>query len=248
MDKLDQSLEDIVVEAEEKETKTRGPKRRWRKKGQRNHPYAKNEEDAKDSKKETQKRGRRGKNSARKLKVSSTSKVKGVAGGIAKISRQGEPPLMLATGPEAINRAVKAIAIARGYLSNDGFDLRVQTDFSDLKNGFQSTTRISKATSKPRGPKYSEDDLCVKASSDAFKVAGAIAARIRDNENVGIYAKGAEAVSNMVKSVAVARQYLDESDNLDILYVPTFIEVESTIGEETVSSTNVKFSLLSQQL
>jgi len=53
------------------------------------------------------------------LKVSSTSKPNTVAGAICNVVREspgGLPPSILATGPAALNQAIKAIAIARKYL------------------------------------------------------------------------------------------------------------------------------------
>eukprot|EP00962_Isochrysis_galbana_P035918 scaffold12338_cov119-Isochrysis_galbana.AAC.7 len=53
------------------------------------------------------------------LKVSATSKPNTVAGAICNVVREapgGVPPSVLATGPAALNQAIKAICIARKYL------------------------------------------------------------------------------------------------------------------------------------
>eukprot|EP00954_Amorphochlora_amoebiformis_P023045 1357564-Amorphochlora_amoeboformis.AAC.1 len=196
MDKLDKSIEEIIDD-EKKTTPSRGRGggrgrggRNRRAKEGRVHPY-------KSSGNNRTGGGRKG---PRNLKVGGSSNVKSVAGSIAKTTRESEAPTVLAIGVDAINQAVKAITIARIYLEENNVDLRAQTDFEDLK-GFKTTTRLFKASQKPRGPKIDKDDLCVKSGSDHFKVAGAIAARVRDGLSVGIYAKGSEAVSTMVKSV-----------------------------------------------
>mmetsp|Transcript_15940 Transcript_15940/g.28587 ORF Transcript_15940/g.28587 Transcript_15940/m.28587 type:complete len:231 (+) Transcript_15940:71-763(+) len=230
MDKLDMPL-DAIVNADQK--RGRGSSRGGSRGRRRNHPY--------------KRPGQNTKESTRFLKVSGTSNVKSVAGGIAQISRQSEPPCLLAAGSAAINQAIKAITIARSYLEDDGFDLRVQMDFEDIARA-KTTTRIAKAFSKPRGPKTHANDLYVTPKSDHFKVAGAIAARVREGKgSVGIYAKGADAVTIMVKSVAVSRKYLDE-DNLDIQFVPTFIQIDSDVEGKIVNSTYLKLTLLYHQL
>ena len=56
------------------------------------------------------------------LKVKSDSKPNSVAGAICNVVREsakGQPPAVVATGPAAINQAMKAIAIARKYLLDE---------------------------------------------------------------------------------------------------------------------------------
>ena len=53
------------------------------------------------------------------LKVNGQSKPNSVAGAICNVVREspnGNPPSVLATGPQAINQAIKAIAVAKKYL------------------------------------------------------------------------------------------------------------------------------------
>ena len=57
------------------------------------------------------------------LKVSADSQPKSVAGAIAAIARNGESVEMVAIGAGAINQAVKSIAVARGYVSENDIDL-----------------------------------------------------------------------------------------------------------------------------
>lgn len=64
------------------------------------------------------------------IKVSADSKPKAVAGKIAHTAREGgDPPAVLTIGAPCINQAVKAIAIARQYLDEDGLDLNFQPAF-----------------------------------------------------------------------------------------------------------------------
>lgn len=57
------------------------------------------------------------------LKVSSRSETKGVAGSIAWAVRKAGCAEIQAIGAGAVNQAVKAIAIARSYLSLSGVEL-----------------------------------------------------------------------------------------------------------------------------
>ena len=124
------------------------------------------------------------------LKVSSSSKPNTVAGAICNVMREspsGEPPAILATGPVAINQAIKAIAIARKYLQDEAepCDLLVSPQFEqDVRSGSNVSLTLQKCKPIPREP--SEDDLSAKEKTDAFKLAGAIPARIRDGEEVAV--------------------------------------------------------------
>lgn len=57
------------------------------------------------------------------LKVSSKSDPNKVAGAIAGVVREHGKAEIQAIGAGAVNQAVKAIAIARGYLAPSGIDL-----------------------------------------------------------------------------------------------------------------------------
>ena len=61
----------------------------------------------------------------------------------------------------------------------------------------------------------------VAADSAPRLVAGAIAGMIREEKPVSLQAIGASAVNQAIKSIAVARSYLEE-DNLDLACVPSF--------------------------
>ena len=72
------------------------------------------------------------------LKVSSESKPNTVAGAICNVVRENarnNPPSVMATGPAAINQAMKAIAIARKYLLDEDtpIDLLVFPKFEQAR-------------------------------------------------------------------------------------------------------------------
>ncbi len=76
------------------------------------------------------------------LKVSSTSKPKAVAGAIAAVARKGTVVEIQSVGAGALNQAVKAIAIARGYVAPNGIDLISIPAFSQIDIDGESKTSI----------------------------------------------------------------------------------------------------------
>jgi stage V sporulation protein S len=57
------------------------------------------------------------------LKVSAQSKPKSVAGALAAVIREKGAAELQAVGAGAVNQAIKAIAITRGYVAPNGIDL-----------------------------------------------------------------------------------------------------------------------------
>ncbi|WP_034387674.1 stage V sporulation protein S [Deinococcus sp. YIM 77859] len=77
------------------------------------------------------------------LRVSGKSRPNAVAGAVAALLRsQGEVELH-AIGPAAVNQAVKALAIARGYLAGDRLDLVVQPAFVKLDLAEEERTALT---------------------------------------------------------------------------------------------------------
>ncbi len=66
------------------------------------------------------------------LKVSSKSNPNSVAGALAGVIREHGSAEIQAVGAGAINQSVKAIAIARGFVSPSGIDLVCIPAFSDI--------------------------------------------------------------------------------------------------------------------
>ena len=76
------------------------------------------------------------------LKVSSSSNPGATAGAIANGVRERGEAQLQAIGPRAVNQAVKAIAIARGYLAASGVDLYFSPGFSNILIEEQEKTAI----------------------------------------------------------------------------------------------------------
>ena len=66
------------------------------------------------------------------LKVSATSKPVAVAGAIAGVIRTAGRVEVQAIGAGAVNQAVKAIAVARGYVAPGGLELCCVPSFLDI--------------------------------------------------------------------------------------------------------------------
>ena len=76
------------------------------------------------------------------LKVSSKSSPASVAGAIAGMVKDGVPVNMQCVGAGAVNQAIKAMAIARGFLIPTGFDISCSPVFSDILINGESRTAI----------------------------------------------------------------------------------------------------------
>ena len=74
------------------------------------------------------------------LKVSSKSSPNSIAGALAGVVREKGSAELQAVGAGAINQAVKAVAIARGFVAPAGVDLMCIPAFTDIQiNGEEKT-------------------------------------------------------------------------------------------------------------
>jgi len=76
------------------------------------------------------------------LKVSAKSRSTAVAGAIAGVVRESGRAEVQAIGAGAVNQAVKAVAIARGYLAEDGITVVCIPSFVEVMIGDQERTAI----------------------------------------------------------------------------------------------------------
>ena len=76
------------------------------------------------------------------LKISSKSNPNSVAGAIAGLVKESSKAEMQAIGAGALNQAVKAIAIARGYVAPTGKDLICIPAFTDILIDGEERTAI----------------------------------------------------------------------------------------------------------
>jgi stage V sporulation protein S len=76
------------------------------------------------------------------VRVAAKSKAPAVAGAIAGIVREQGRAEVQAIGAGAVNQAVKAIAIARGFLALEGLDVVCIPGFTDVEIDGQERTAI----------------------------------------------------------------------------------------------------------
>ena len=78
------------------------------------------------------------------IKVSAGSRTSSVAGAIAGMVREHRRAEVQAIGAGAVNQAVKAVAIARGYLLEDGIDVVCLPEFTtvDIEGNERTAVRL----------------------------------------------------------------------------------------------------------
>ena len=87
------------------------------------------------------------------LKVSSKSSPASVAGAIAGMIKDGSPVEIQAVGAGAVNQAVKAIAISRGFLSQVGIEIACVPYFADnvIDGEYRTAIRFAVEPKEPVG-------------------------------------------------------------------------------------------------
>ena len=76
------------------------------------------------------------------LKVSTKSSPNAVAGAMAGVVRSEGEVMVQVVGAGALNQAIKAIAIARGYVENGGIDLVCVPTFAEVEIDGEPRTAI----------------------------------------------------------------------------------------------------------
>jgi stage V sporulation protein S len=78
------------------------------------------------------------------IKVSATSRTAAVAGAIAGVIREKKHAEVQAIGAGAVNQAVKAAVLAKGYLVNDGIDIICIPEFVyvDIEGKIRTAIKI----------------------------------------------------------------------------------------------------------
>jgi stage V sporulation protein S len=90
------------------------------------------------------------------IKVSGTSRTSAVAGAIAGVFRDNKRAEIQAIGAGAVNQAVKAMILAKGYLNEDGYDVVFFPEFVDVEIDEKIRTAV-KMTVDLRYPESEEE-------------------------------------------------------------------------------------------
>ncbi len=85
------------------------------------------------------------------IKVSAKSRSTAVAGAIAGVIREHKHADVQAIGAGAVNQAIKAIAIARGYLQQDGLDIICVPTFVEVDVSGEERTAVKLAVEVRNG-------------------------------------------------------------------------------------------------
>ena len=86
------------------------------------------------------------------LKVSSKSNPNSVAGAMAGVVREMGTVEVQVVGAGALNQAIKALAIARGYVAAAGIDLVCVPNFADIEIDGERRTAIKLCIGNRQGP------------------------------------------------------------------------------------------------
>ncbi len=76
------------------------------------------------------------------IKVSAQSRSTAVAGAIAGVMRERKHAEVQAIGASAVNQAIKAVAIARDYLAQDGIQIMCVPEFVEVDIDGQERTAV----------------------------------------------------------------------------------------------------------
>jgi stage V sporulation protein S len=76
------------------------------------------------------------------IRVSAKSRSTAVAGAIAGVVRENGRADVQAIGAGAVNQALKAVTIARGFLELDGINVVLVPSFTDVDIGGQQRTAL----------------------------------------------------------------------------------------------------------
>lgn len=91
------------------------------------------------------------------IKVSANSRTAAVAGAIAGVMREHRFAEVQSIGAGAVNQAVKAVILAKGYLVNDGIDIVCVPEFVDVDIDGKVRTAI-RLNISPRGEEQPEQE------------------------------------------------------------------------------------------
>jgi stage V sporulation protein S len=83
------------------------------------------------------------------IKVKATSRTAAVAGAIAGVMRENKHAEVQAIGAGAVNQAVKAVVLAKGYLAEDGINVVCIPEFVDVEIDTKIRTAV-KLVIEPR--------------------------------------------------------------------------------------------------
>lgn len=76
------------------------------------------------------------------IRVAAQSRTSAVAGAIAGKLREERQAIVQAIGAGAVNQAIKATVLARSYVANEGLEIFIIPDFTDVNIGGAERTAL----------------------------------------------------------------------------------------------------------
>lgn len=101
------------------------------------------------------------------IKVSGSSRTSAVAGAIAGVFRENKRAEVQAIGAGAVNQAIKALVLARGYLKEDGLDVVCAPAFSDVEIDGKVRTAIKIVVQLRGAPADEEPSMAEEVNENA---------------------------------------------------------------------------------
>lgn len=101
------------------------------------------------------------------IKVSGSSRTSAVAGAIAGVFRENKRAEVQAIGAGAVNQAIKALVLARGYLKEDGYDVVCAPAFSDVEIDGKVRTAIKLVVQLRGAPADEEPPKVIELNENA---------------------------------------------------------------------------------
>ncbi len=92
------------------------------------------------------------------IKVSGNSRTSAVAGAIAGVIREHGEASVQAIGAQAVNQAVKALALAQRYLKRDNLEIVMRTEFVDINIDDKVRTAIRFSVESRPGEGLADDE------------------------------------------------------------------------------------------
>lgn len=176
-------------------------------------------------------------NATNEIPVSQTSEAKSVAGKIAADARKAELAPLVARGKVAINTATKAIAMADSFLVKDNISICCSPYHKkDLDASHEGRSVVFFLKKRPITTSSPTPTTVIKITKtgNPSKMAGCIAAKIRQKEVIAMQGIGPDAVQLGVDAFVAARRFLKVDSPLDITFRPKFVTVAP--GDKTLSS------------
>jgi stage V sporulation protein S len=99
------------------------------------------------------------------IKVAARSRTTAVAGAIAAVIRQRKYAEVQAIGASAVNQAVKAVAIARSYLTDDKIEVICIPEFTEVDIKGETRTAL-KLIVEPRHPEEQPEEQREEQSAE----------------------------------------------------------------------------------